>query len=502
MSKQLPSGWAVSSIGELCDLINGRAFKPQEWTKVGLPIVRIQNLNRPNSSFNYYDGNVDGKHLIDDDDLLFAWSGTPGTSFGAHIWRGGKAVLNQHIFKLRFNDTLIDRVFFMNAINQTLEEQIAKAHGGVGLRHVTKGKFQETKIPLPPIAEQKRIVAKIASLTNRTGRANTDLDRIPALTENYKKSVVDAAFASVELSVPLLALADQNRGIPYGIVQTGRHQSDGIPTVRAGDIKDFCLLEDGLKRVSPDIAAQYGRTVLQGGEVLIAIRGSVGETCVVPASMKGSNISREVALIPVADGTNPSFIMYFLKSSRAAAYIKSNTKGIAQTGINLRDLKKLPSPNIPVSEQLKVVERIETAFSWLDRVSADYAAATKLLPKLDAAILSKAFRGGLVTQDPNDEPASTLLTRIHVERDAAPKKPRQRRTKDKKMTRDPKERLLQDSETWPENGLPFEQVSKRNSIPYDDMRDVIFALLSDPKPILRQVFDKNAECMHLQRIKA
>lgn len=357
-------------------------------------------------------------------------------------------------------------------------------------------------VALPPLTEQKRVVTKIDSLSDRIARTRTALESIPVLVEKYKDAVVNAAFASLNLSVPLLALVDQDRGIPYGIVQTGKHQIDGIPTVRAGDIKGFCLLEDGLKRVSPSIAAQYGRTVLHGGEVLIAIRGSVGETCVVPASMRGSNISREVALIPVADCTNPSFIMYFLKSSRAAAFIKSNTKGIAQTGINLRDLKKLPSPNIPVAEQLKVVERIETAFSWLDRVSADYTAVTKLLPKLDAAILSKAFRGGLVTQDPNDEPASTLLTRIHVERAAAPKKPRQRRTKDKKMTRDPKERLLKDSETWPENGLPFEQVSKRNSIPYDDMRDVIFALLSGPKPILRQVFDKNAECMHLQRIKA
>lgn len=409
---ELPIGWVVSSIGELCTLVNGRAFKPQEWTSAGLPIVRIQNLNRPDAPFNYFEGEVAQKHLINDNDLLFAWSGTPGTSFGAHIWQRGKAVLNQHIFKICFDDTCIDRNFFMNAINQTLEEQIAKAHGGVGLRHVTKGKFQETKIFLPPIAEQKRIVAKITSLTSRLGSACASFDCISSLIEKCKVAIVDSAFAAMELSTPLLELVDQSRGIPYGIVQTGRHQPDGIPTVRAGDIKNFGLLETRLKRVSPNIAAQYGKTILQGGEVLIAIRGSVGETSVVPTSMKGTNISREVALIPVAIDVNPSFIMYFLKSSRAVSYIKSNIRGIAQTGINLRDLKKLPCPNISIVEQLKTIERIKTAFALLDSVSADHTVATKLLFKLETAILSKAFNGRLVPQSLEDEPAHNILVQI------------------------------------------------------------------------------------------
>lgn len=148
---ELPEGWGEATIGLLCDLVNGKAFKPSEWSETGLPIVRIQNLNRPDAKFNHYNGHVDKRFLIEDGDLLFAWSGTPGTSFGAHIWRGPQAVLNQHIFNVRFNKDVVDRAFFRYAINQTLDEQIAKAHGGVGLRHVTKGKFEETAIALPPI---------------------------------------------------------------------------------------------------------------------------------------------------------------------------------------------------------------------------------------------------------------------------------------------------------------------------------------------------------------
>lgn len=92
MSK-LPAGWARTKIGDLCNLVNGRAFKPSDWVSVGLPIIRIQNLNRPEATFNYFDGSVDEKFLVQTGDLLFAWSGTPGTSFGAHIWNGPNAIL-------------------------------------------------------------------------------------------------------------------------------------------------------------------------------------------------------------------------------------------------------------------------------------------------------------------------------------------------------------------------------------------------------------------------
>ena len=135
----IPRGWIQAEIGELCDLINGRAFKPTEWSDEGLPIIRIQNLNNPNAPFNHFDGELADKHRIQYGDLLFAWSGTPGTSFGAHVWKGDDAALNQHIFKVAFDESRIDKRFLRYAINQTLDELVAGAHGGVGLRHVTKG---------------------------------------------------------------------------------------------------------------------------------------------------------------------------------------------------------------------------------------------------------------------------------------------------------------------------------------------------------------------------
>ena len=94
----IPSTWVWVRIGDVFDLVNGKAFKPSDWSDVGDPIVRIQNLNDKNAPYNYCNTPCEEKYYLHGGELLFSWSGTPGTSFGAFIWHGGKAVLNQHIF--------------------------------------------------------------------------------------------------------------------------------------------------------------------------------------------------------------------------------------------------------------------------------------------------------------------------------------------------------------------------------------------------------------------
>jgi len=189
----LPKGWSLASIGDLCRLINGRPFKPTEWATDGLPIIRIQNLNSPNASFNFFSGELDPKHLVQPGELVFAWSGTPGTSFGAHVWNGPPAALNQHIFRVIFEPSAIDRDFFRYAITSKLQELIGRAQGGVGLAHVTKGKFEGTKVPLPPLPEQRRIVAKIEALMARSRAAREALADIPALLDRYRQSTLKGA---------------------------------------------------------------------------------------------------------------------------------------------------------------------------------------------------------------------------------------------------------------------------------------------------------------------
>jgi type I restriction enzyme, S subunit len=87
-------------LGELFAFKNGRGFGKEEWTTSGLPIIRIQNLNSPDASFNYFSGEYSSDILVEEGDLLFSWSGTVGSSFGPHIWNREPGLLNQHIFKI------------------------------------------------------------------------------------------------------------------------------------------------------------------------------------------------------------------------------------------------------------------------------------------------------------------------------------------------------------------------------------------------------------------
>ncbi|WP_313085475.1 restriction endonuclease subunit S [Pseudomonas sp.] len=187
----LPANWQWVRLGDSLEMINGRAFKPTDWKNSGLPIVRIQNLNRADAPFNYCDeSDVDGRHIIGSGSILISWSGTPGTSFGAFIWSRGRAALNQHIFScFQKGGAFFDR-FLVLAINTRLDELIAKAHGGVGLQHVTKGKLEALTLVVPPLAEQHRIVAKV--------------DELMALCDRLEAQQADAKSAHAQLVQALL----------------------------------------------------------------------------------------------------------------------------------------------------------------------------------------------------------------------------------------------------------------------------------------------------------
>ena len=220
-------------------LYNGRAFKPSDWTDTGLPIVRIQNLNNQNSPYNLYNGFVEPEYQLYGGELLFAWSGTPGTSFGAHIWCGKEAVLNQHIFRLDFSEKVIYKPYYMYALNQRIGELIKAAHGSAGLQHVTKGVFENTLIPIPPYKEQIRIVNKLNQLAPAFSSYSKISNSIKKLNnefpEKLKKSILQDAVqgklvpqdpADESASVLLERIrAEKEQLIKAGKIKRDKHES-------------------------------------------------------------------------------------------------------------------------------------------------------------------------------------------------------------------------------------------------------------------------------------
>lgn len=146
----------ISSIGKEVKLVNGSAYNALDWGNEGLPIVRIQNLNG-SSDYNYFSGSTKGKVLIDNNDLLFAWSGNRGTSFGPYIWQDGKGVLNQHIFRLDFDEAKLSKPFVFEYLKFLTAEIERHAHGAIGLVHITKGALEKFRLDIPTFEIQKQI---------------------------------------------------------------------------------------------------------------------------------------------------------------------------------------------------------------------------------------------------------------------------------------------------------------------------------------------------------
>jgi type I restriction enzyme, S subunit len=189
----IPEGWVKAPVWGIMNLVNGFPFKPSHWKTTGHPIIRIQNLNNPEAPFNYCPDEIPDKYRVNAGDLLFAWSGTPGTSFGAHIWQGGPAWLNQHIFRVEFNEEFLNKKLVRLAINQNLNDYIDQAHGGAGLAHIKKGEFESSFLLIPPIAEQDRIVAKVDELLAGVNSARERLARVPGILKQFRQSVLAAA---------------------------------------------------------------------------------------------------------------------------------------------------------------------------------------------------------------------------------------------------------------------------------------------------------------------
>lgn len=191
--------WDVRSIGEMFRLINGFAFKPEEWKPSGTPIIRIQNLNDPSAEFNYSQAPVPERNRIESGDLLFAWSGTLGSSFGARVWNGPSGVLNQHIFKVLVDQQLITLPFSLLVLARVEENIAKKTHGfKASFVHVKKSDLVKVELLLPSLPEQQRIATCLSSLDALTTAETQKLDAL----KTHKQGLMQQLFPTPEEHTP------------------------------------------------------------------------------------------------------------------------------------------------------------------------------------------------------------------------------------------------------------------------------------------------------------
>lgn len=142
----------TNKLGELATYINGYAFKPTDWGEKGLPIIRIQDLTGNSYQTNYYEGKYPEKIEINNGDVLISWS----ASLGIYVWNRGKALLNQHIYKVVFDKEDIDKNYFVYAVKFNLNKMALKTHGAT-MKHIVKKDFYNVEVPFPSKGTQIKI---------------------------------------------------------------------------------------------------------------------------------------------------------------------------------------------------------------------------------------------------------------------------------------------------------------------------------------------------------
>ncbi|ANT48867.1 restriction endonuclease subunit S [Mesorhizobium amorphae] len=415
-----------------------------------------------------------------DNDVIFAKI-TPSMENGkSAVARGltngtGMGSTEFHVFR---SNGAIEPEYLWRFVRQKSFRENAQAvmSGAVGQQRVPADYLKEHLIPLPPLPEQQRIVAKVDGVTARTDRARKELGRIPTLIARYKQRLLALAFSGKltagwrgqnENAQPVVGRSaqeirskfsvgeDDDFDPPFTIPSNwrwlrlpeigdldrgkSRHRPRNDPKLFGGP---YPFVQTGDVRAANRILTEFETTYSEFGlkqsrlwpigTVCITIAANIAETAIL--GIEACFPDSVVGFLPDTDKVSGAFVEFFIRTMRSE--LEAFAPATAQKNINLNVLSSVRVPVPPVEEQAEIVSRIESAFGWLDRMGTDHAAAASLLPKLDAAILAKAFRGELVSQDPNDEPAIALLERIKAERAATPKAKRGRQAPKARFPKD------------------------------------------------------------------
>jgi type I restriction enzyme S subunit len=277
-------------------------------------------------------------------------------------------------------------------------EELLRANPGGIKSELKAGRLLPLGMPLPPLEEQILIVDLITRLAEDIAQVSRRQTDSASAADSLVFSICERALNDLEAdypTVPLAELVDATRGISYGVIQTGTPTPNGVSTLRAGDLRWFFVDTRNVKRINPAIDAAYQRTHLQGGELLLRIRGGVGELAVCPPEMVGGNVSREIAVIPLKHAIVPEYVMYILAAPANQKRLLRDTKGTSYVGVNLADVRKLLIPIAPKARQVQVVERIDALRSMAEALKALYAQTRVTIDAIIPSVLDRAFRGEL-----------------------------------------------------------------------------------------------------------
>jgi type I restriction enzyme S subunit len=426
----LPIGWAATKLADVGKWRGGGTpskANSKFWTAGTIPWVSPKDMKRPfisDAEDHITAAAIDASatNLIDPGSvLLVTRSGILQHSLPVAI-NTKPVTINQDLKALTPENGILPEFlkYGFEAFASDILHNCAKS--GTTVDSIDFDRLKDRAVFLPPTAEQRRIVAKLDALTARLTRARAELDRVSILAKHLREEVITSVQAQLD-SLPVARVKDLALTTfdgPFGSnLKTADYTLSGVRVVRLENIGHLSFVSDKETFITPEKYATLARHRLMSGDILFSsfVDREV-RVCLYPGHNEFEAINKADCFVVRADPVkcDVEFLTFMLSAKATYETFKAQIHGVTRPRIGLSQLREFEVHVPTMEKQRELAAHISKAFARADHLEAEAARSKKLLDRLESAILAKAFKGELVPQDPNDEPATQLLGRIRAKR--------------------------------------------------------------------------------------
>ena len=325
----------------------------------------------------------------------------------------GKYAVHQRVYRFydfKYMDPVLLKYYLENLFATVMDYGSAKTT----VPSVRLPMIQDFVVCVPPKKEQDNIVAVLNEKCDQVGSLISNVQAQIEKLKAYKQSLItevvtkgldptmpmkDSGFewigeipAHWEITRKLAFVTTE--GISYGIVKLfDPDDVNGVKVLRCSDVLEGWIKPDNIRTVTQEVSNEYARTILSGGEVVVNVRGSLGGCAVVPKTMAGYNIAREVAKIALNDSMCNRYVMYYLLSRCFVEYRTSRLSGSVYVGLNIELLSSCPLPNPDLAEQTAIADYLDEKCSQIDRLIAIKQAKIEKLEQYKRSLIYEYVTG-------------------------------------------------------------------------------------------------------------
>ncbi len=391
----MKEGWEYKKLGEVCEILNGFAFKSSRYVSEGIRVIRISNVQKGRVEDNdpkFYPLSSKceiERYLLREGDLLISLTGNVGR-VGRLPQELLPAALNQRVACLRLKGKEINKQYLYHFLNSDyFVIKCTKNSSGVAQLNLSTAWLSNYKIAIPPFSEQQSIVdyldSAFAKIDAMKANAEKALNEAKALFQASLKEMLEPKEGWEEK-----ALGELSDKIGDGLHGTPKYTDDGEYFFVNGNNLENGIIEikDNTKRVNHDEYEKY-KLDLNSSTVLLSINGTIGKT----AFYNGEPIilGKSACYINVLPALLKEYLRYYLVSDGFFNYVKSNSRQATITNLGLKEIRKMPLPTPSLDEQQSIVETLDSLKSKVDRLQANYDKISQECDALKQAILRQVF---------------------------------------------------------------------------------------------------------------